>query len=267
MNKLQKESYGQTLKDVALRSKVITRTFSWGSHSLCVDRSEFSLHKFNIQAEAVLPLRKYNKAVTYYLRSGCVSFLLFEKNEVKRAVLRINDVIDLPGDTPHAIIGNENSEVFLFGPSTENLNHLDLPENSSDLKSIANDHMIITTQGRPTSDFREKYWGTIETIVDSDIAGKKISIRPGGQSSLEYHLHKTEAYYVSTGKVRVGMRIGRAENINIDLEQGDVFQVLPGTMHMRIGIEHCEIIEISTKDSDSDSRLVEDGKSYIHIIR
>ena len=33
-------------------------------------------------------------------------------------------------------------------------------------------------------------------------------------------------------------------------------------MHMRIALEDTVIIEVSTKDSDSDSHLVEDGKKY-----
>jgi len=36
-------------------------------------------------------------------------------------------------------------------------------------------------------------------------------------------------------------------------------------MHLRIGLEDSVILEVSTRDSDSDSYLVEDGQTYRHI--
>ena len=36
-------------------------------------------------------------------------------------------------------------------------------------------------------------------------------------------------------------------------------------MHMRMALEDTVIIEASTKDSDADSFLVEDGQTYRHI--
>ena len=63
----------------------------------------------------------------------------------------------------------------------------------------------------------------------------------------------------------MGLRIGRAENHSIVMSPGDSFDVRPGLMHMRMALEDTVIVEVSTKDSDMDSFLVEDGQTYRHI--
>ncbi len=118
---------------------------------------------------------------------------------------------------------------------------------------------------RDSFDFRKKYWGKICSIVSrDDFAGKRMFMNAGTQSSLEYHVNKKECYYLQEGKLKVGLRVGRAENKSITLEKGDTLILQPGVMHMRICLEDCVIIEVSTKDEDSDSHLVEDGKKYVH---
>ena len=87
----------------------------------------------------------------------------------------------------------------------------------------------------------------------------------GSQSSLEYHVKKDENYYILSGKLQVGLRIGRAENKAIIVNEGEVFHIPPGLMHMRIALEDTQIIEWSNKDDDSDSHIVEDGKIYTHM--
>ena len=86
----------------------------------------------------------------------------------------------------------------------------------------------------------------------------------GTQSSLEFHVKKKESYYIESGTLKVGLRIGRARNTSITLRQGDVFHINPGLMHMRIAKTDVVIIETSTKDDDGDSHIVEDGRSYKH---
>ena len=82
---------------------------------------------------------------------------------------------------------------------------------------------------------------------------------------MEYHVKKEESYYIESGRLRVGTRIGRAKNKSVILEQGDVFHIPVGFMHMRIALEDTVIIEFSTLDNDADSHIVEDGKIYKHI--
>ena len=112
----------------------------------------------------------------------------------------------------------------------------------------------------------EKYWGDMKTLFENDLyTVKRIFMRKGTQSSMEYHVSKKEAYYIESGKLKVGTRIARAKNTSLVLNQGDVFHIPVGFMHMRIAIEDTVIIEFSTLDDDGDSHIVEDGKTYKHI--
>ena len=111
---------------------------------------------------------------------------------------------------------------------------------------------------------RDKYWGYITTVfATEDFTLKEVFMKGGTQSSMEYHVNKDEYYYIQSGKLKVGMRIGRAKNKSIILEAGDVFHIPPGLMHMRIAIEDTVVIEWSNKDDDTDSNIVEDGKTYV----
>ena len=112
----------------------------------------------------------------------------------------------------------------------------------------------------------EKYWGRMDTLFEGeDFTVKRIFMRAGSQSSLEYHVRKEESYYIESGVLKVGLRLGRAENKSITLHKGDIFHIPVGLMHMRMAIEDVVIVEISTKDDDSDSHIVEDGKLYTHV--
>ena len=112
----------------------------------------------------------------------------------------------------------------------------------------------------------EKYWGHMKTLFENDqYSVKRIFMRKGTQSSMEYHIKKEESYYIEAGKLKVGTRIGRAKNVSLILNQGDVFHIPIGFMHMRIALEDTVIIEFSTLDDDGDSQIVEDGRTYTHI--
>jgi mannose-6-phosphate isomerase len=110
----------------------------------------------------------------------------------------------------------------------------------------------------------DKYWGCIQSIVANEsLTLKIIKMNANSQSSMEYHVNKDENYYIASGKIKLGLRIGRAENKSIILNAGDVYHIPPGLMHMRMAIEDTEIIEWSNKDDDTDSNIVEDGQTYI----
>lgn len=114
--------------------------------------------------------------------------------------------------------------------------------------------------------FVEKYWGSMSTIFEDDNCSvKRIFMNAGTQSSMEFHLKKREMYYIESGELKVGLRLGRAQNKSVILKSGDVFHIDPGLMHMRIALTDVVIIEVSTKDDDSDSHLVEDGLRYVHV--
>jgi mannose-6-phosphate isomerase-like protein (cupin superfamily) len=111
----------------------------------------------------------------------------------------------------------------------------------------------------------EKYWGDMRTLAQGpDYTVKRIFMRKGTQSSLEYHVKKEESYYIERGILKVGMRIGRAKNTSLILNEGDLFHIPVGLMHMRMAVTDCVIIETSTRDDDGDSHIVEDGTTYVH---
>ena len=111
----------------------------------------------------------------------------------------------------------------------------------------------------------QKYWGQIKTVYEnSELVVKHIEMNKDTQSSMEYHLKKNEYYYLVKGKLKIGMRIGRAKNVSKILEEGQIYHIPRGLMHMRIALEDCIIVEWSNSDDDSDSNIVEDGKTYIH---
>lgn len=106
----------------------------------------------------------------------------------------------------------------------------------------------------------------MKTLFENDeYTVKRIFMKKDTQSSMEYHIKKKESYYIESGRLKIGTRIGRARNTSLILEQGDVFHIPVGFMHMRIALEDTVIIEFSTLDDDGDSHLVEDGKTYKHI--
>jgi len=112
----------------------------------------------------------------------------------------------------------------------------------------------------------EKYWGNMKTLFENEqYSVKRIFMKRGTQSSMEYHIKKEESYYIESGKLKVGTRVGRAQNKSLILEKGDVFHIPLGFMHMRMALEDTVIIEFSTLDDDADSHIVEDGKTYKHI--
>ena len=111
----------------------------------------------------------------------------------------------------------------------------------------------------------DKYWGNMQTLFENNLyTVKRIFMKKDTQSSMEYHVKKEESYYIESGQLKVGTRIGRGENASLILNKGDVFHIPIGFMHMRMALEDTVIIEFSTLDDDSDSHIVEDGKTYTH---
>mgnify|MGYP005832266641 CR=1 FL=1 len=112
----------------------------------------------------------------------------------------------------------------------------------------------------------DKYWGNMKTLFENDQCSvKRIFMKKDTQSSMEYHIKKEESYYIESGKLKIGTRISRGKNTSFILNQGEVFHIPVGFMHMRMALEDTVIIEFSTLDDDGDSHIVEDGKTYKHI--
>ncbi|MBR9705284.1 hypothetical protein GOV12_07765 [Candidatus Pacearchaeota archaeon] len=233
--------YGNTLEDVKKNkthpNEIQTK---YGSRKTIVNEPEFSLEQFTFNS-GYKGMPNISGGVLF-VESGKVTITTDDLKD--DLVITKQNSITIPKNLIYAIVIKEDTLCYLF--STPYFN----PES---IKII------------PTFNHLDKYWGKIENIFSNEhLAAKRIIKNPNTKSSLEYHLNKKEAYIVQSGKIKVGLRIGRAKNHSIELNTGDVFLIPPGIMHMRLGIEQSVIIEISTKDDDSDSKLVEDGKTYVH---
>ena len=113
----------------------------------------------------------------------------------------------------------------------------------------------------PTTDFRDKYWGHIQTMLNRTYTGKRLFFKQGKHSSLHFHCNKTETYFIHSGELLVRLRAGRGEDRSFTLHAGDTLFIPPGLMHQDGAIQDTVIIEVSTHDEDSDSFIVEDGST------
>ncbi len=230
-------AYGNTFEEVSKIEHPQQQDTEYGFRIMAVTEPDFSLKVFFLKNQWTGKF-SFKKGV-YFIEKGNLL--------VKNKLISQYKVLIVPKDSDFELEVKEDSLVYLF--------------TSDDFSPEIETEFEI----RDSFDKREKYWGKIESIIsEKSFAGKKMFMHSETQSSLEYHVHKKECYFLQEGKLKVGLRVGRAENKSVTLLPGDVFIMYPGLMHMRICMENCIIVEISTKDEDSDSHLVEDGQTYRH---
>jgi len=261
-------AYGLTLDQVRKTRRPAALPARWGSVTSLTEMAEFAMYRVDIAAGAAQPMRFFAAAYQAFVESGEVLVRSLDSAGAAQAgTMRAGQVLPLPRFFVHAFASASGATIYLFGPRSVEGLEAHLVETDETAASAFGALRIaeLAPIGQPTTDVREKYWGRIETILSEDVAAKRIFIRAGGQSSLEYHVEKSESYYLHSGLLRLGLRIGRAENHSIVMGAGESYDVRPGVMHMRMGLEDTVIIEVSTRDSDSDSYLVEDGQTYRHI--
>lgn len=261
-------SYGLTLDQVRKINHPTPTSASWGSLTECTQMPQYGLYRIDLNASGAQPLH-FHPSGPYqlFVEAGDVILRTIDaQGNPTTGIVQAGTTLDFPLYSVYSLASAKGATAYLFGPHTESLQSIQVETQEAATKAIAAlDATRLTTIGHPTSDIREKYWGRIETILATDVAGKRILVRKGGQSSLEFHVEKRETYYIHSGLIKIGLRIGRAENHSIVLGPGDAYDVNPGVMHMRMALEDTIIIEASTKDSDADSYLVEDGQTYRHV--
>ncbi len=188
-------SYGQTLSQVDTRSRPKKNKTSYGYHTICYKDADLLLQKFDIFENLIIPFQVYLKSkITYFVEDG--SLLIYIKNcdgELDLIDVGSGELFEADALCIHAIYAKKYSQIYAFSDSSILNNFLKINstnESSILIKSCSK----LGLKGLTTQDKREKYWGTIETILSGDIAGKKMSINAFSQSSLEYHVKKTEVY-------------------------------------------------------------------------
>jgi mannose-6-phosphate isomerase-like protein (cupin superfamily) len=262
-------SYGLTLDQVREIHHPAPVHAAWGSIIACTQMPQYGLYRIVLSTEAAQPLH-FHPSGPYqlFVENGEVIVRLIDQDgRASAGIVQAGTLLPLPLYSVYSLASREGGTVYIFGPhSREGLQSFSIETQDAAINAASSLFSArLENIGQPTTDVREKYWGRIETILSSDVAGKRILVRKGGQSSLEFHVEKRETYYIHSGLLKIGLRIGRAENHSIVLKPGDSYDVSPGVMHMRMALEDTIIIEASTRDSDADSYLVEDGQTYRHI--
>ena len=262
-------AYGLTIDQVRQTNRPMPHHKHWGSITSLTEMPQYAMYRMEIVTGGAQQLHFFPSRYQAFVETGeMVVRTLDNAGREHAGTVSAGEVLALPKFLVHGFASAQGAVIYLFGPRTgDPLEEIYAePPEAAAAALYALNQKVLPHVGQPTADVREKYWGRIESIVsDDDIAAKRIFVQKGGQGSLEYHVEKYETYYIHSGKVKVGLRIGRAENRSIVMTPGESYDVRPGVMHLRIGLEDTVIIEVSTRDSDSDSYLVEDGQTYRHI--
>lgn len=101
----------------------------------------------------------------------------------------------------------------------------------------------------------DKPWG--HEVIWAETAryvGKLLYIRAGQRLSRQYHRVKEETLMVQAGEM--SLEIGSGASVETRrMKEGDVFHVVPGTIHRMIGVTDVSVIEVSTPELDDVVRL------------
>ena len=104
----------------------------------------------------------------------------------------------------------------------------------------------------------DKPWGHELVWARTDrYVGKILHVRKGESLSLQYHKVKDETILLQSGRLLFETRaVGEEGDLKrLEMEPGDVFHIVPGTLHRMTGLEDCDILEVSTPELDDVVRL------------
>jgi len=102
----------------------------------------------------------------------------------------------------------------------------------------------------------EKPWGyELIWAKTKDYVGKILHINKGHKLSLQYHNIKEETIFVSSGKMLFVFENQKGELEEILMNAGEAHHIPPGKKHRMIGVEDCDIFEVSTPHLDDIVRL------------
>jgi mannose-6-phosphate isomerase-like protein (cupin superfamily) len=208
----------------------------YGRHATLASTPEYRLEQFVVDRGRNFTLTlPEDQEVTLFLEVGLV--------QIEGSVLGPHMLTTLAAATRTTLVAAEPSTIYAFyGPTS---------------KPPAVQPGTIGA----TTDFRDKYWGSIQTMVNAEYTGKRLFFRKGRNSSLHFHCNKTETYFIHSGELFLRLRAGRGEDRFFTLPAGSTLLIPPGLMHQDGGAADTVIIEISTHDEDSDSFIVEDGSA------
>jgi mannose-6-phosphate isomerase len=101
----------------------------------------------------------------------------------------------------------------------------------------------------------DKPWGyELIWAETSRYVGKVLHINAGQRLSRQYHRVKDETLLVQSGEMT--LEIGPSDNVEArTMVKGDVFHVVPGTIHRMIAVSDVDVLEVSTPELDDVVRL------------
>jgi quercetin dioxygenase-like cupin family protein len=109
-----------------------------------------------------------------------------------------------------------------------------------------------------------KPWGHEVIWAHADqYVGKLLHVKAGHSLSLQYHLLKDETIHLLRGRMRyrvsdtpVSAGVDEAGDLReFEMQEGESFRNLPGTVHQMIAVTDCDILEASTPHLDDVVRL------------
>lgn len=105
----------------------------------------------------------------------------------------------------------------------------------------------------------DKPWGhELIWAETKDYVGKILHIKKGHKLSLQYHQIKEETVMVYSGKMILVFENEAGQLEEIPLSAGEAHHIPVGKKHRMIGVEDCDVFEVSTPHLDDVVRI-EDG--------
>ena len=106
----------------------------------------------------------------------------------------------------------------------------------------------------------EKPWGWEIHWVPEDkpYMGKVLHINAEKRLSLQVHDQKQESWFLLSGRAKVTWDNQDGELIETELENGKGYSCSIGQRHRLVGITDCDILEVSTPELGTTTRLEDD---------
>lgn len=217
-----------------LLGKPVSEETEFGSHAELASTGDYRLEQYILKGGKSIEIEMADdQEMTVFVEEGLIT--------IDDARIAAHKQVTLAPGSKSILVADEPSTLYAFS-------------GSSGEESLESGFRA----GEP-SDYRNKYWGNIQTMVNAVYTGKRLFFGKGQHSSLHFHCNKLETYYIHSGELLVRLRAGRGQDRHFTLKKGDTLLIPPGLMHQDGGLEDTVIIEVSTHDVDSDSFIVEDG--------
>ena len=106
----------------------------------------------------------------------------------------------------------------------------------------------------------QKHWGYEEWLeLNSSYCFKRIFIKSGCRTSLQYHMKKLETNCIVSGKALVLLEREDGTIEETEMTQNSIITVLPGRKHRITAITDILMYEVSTPEVDDVIRLADDN--------